>query len=812
MPAVAYQFRSAVRRRWIAWTTIGLLAGVAAGVALVAAAGARRTSSSLHRIIVDERASDVFIGPQNGLLTRVQIDAIEHLPQVQSSLYLRGALMMRIRPDGSPDPHFLFDAPGSIVGGTPSARRFGELDRPRLISGRLPSPDAAHEFLISDAAAKSRHLAVGSTIEVGFYDSQQFDHAVSTGKLPSNPRRFSLTVTGIAHRLDDATRSTDDPRRIPWFNLSPALSRAVADLTPPYEGIYVRLRDHRETRAFEQRATQIIGGVGVSLQEADDTFARARRENRPFVLALLLFALLEGLAGAGVVTQTAIRQRRSEADELSTLRALGFARRELLQYEVLRAAFIGTVAVAVAAVIAIVGSLLMPIGPLRELEPKTGVDIDLTVLGLGLAIVFTAMLALHLFAARRPAASKAAATHVVGDGLARGGAPVALVTGVRFALDRGRGDHAIPLRSTVMGVTLAIAALVTTVVYGTGLTHFTSTPRLYGWVWDYQVEPGDGSDTRVMDAVIHSRSVLTSAVGYYAQPEIDGRNVPAIAVDVRPGVPLANIVSGRSAENDREIVVGGDTLRALGKRVGDQVNVTIALEKIPFTIVGKAVFARFSPYPASSPTGLGVGAAMTVGGLRRFGPLGDPNAKGAPPNAGTYFMLVRSRAGTSAQTLTHEVLHDDPTMGMVLAAQRPNDLVSYRQLQRTPLVLVALLVLLAIATTAHLLSAAVRSRRRDLSLFRALGFTGAQLRRSILVQASTLVGLALLVALPAGVIAGRLLWTTTSNWLGIPVEQVMPWLALAGVAVGALLIANLLALIPAVGASRVRPADWLRSE
>ncbi|HEV7526022.1 MAG TPA: ABC transporter permease [Acidimicrobiia bacterium] len=811
MSAVMYRFRVAAGRRWIAWTAIGLLAGAAVGVVMVAAAGARRTGSSLDRIIVDERASDVFIGPQNGLFTPAQIRAIKRLPQVSESSYLRGVVMTRLRPDASPDPHFAFDAPGTVAGGDPTAREFGALDRPRLIVGRLPSSGAVNEILVSDSAARSRHLAAGSVIEAGFFDAGEFFGALSTGKPLPAPRRFSLTITGIAHGLDDATRSLDDPRRIPRFYLTPALARAVSDLAPPYEGMYVRLRDHGEMHAFEQGATKIIGPVGVSVQEADSTLQRARRETRPFVLALWLFALLAAFAATGVVAQTSIRQQRSEATEHPTLRAIGFTRREMLQHEALRAAFIGIVAAAVAVVVAIGGSLLMPIGPLRALDPHTGIDLDVTVLALGIGAAFGLLLALHMITARRRSTKQRDSAHLVGDALARAAAPVPLVAGVRFALDRGRGDRAIPLRSTLLGVTLAIAALVTTVVYGAGLTHFTKTPRLYGWVWDFQAEPGDGSDPRVMDAVKHSHSVMASAVGYYAQPLIDGKNVPAIAVDARPEVQQVSIISGRSAEHDNEIVLGADSLHMLGRHVGDHVSVTISQRTFPFTIVGTSVFARFAPYPASSPTGLGVGAAMTVKALRRFGPVGDLNAPDAP-NAGQYFMLVKVRPGTSMQTLTHEVLHDDPMVGQVLTDQRPNDLVSYDDLRRTPLALVGLLVVLALVTTSHLLVSAVRSRRRDFSLFRAIGFTRDQLRLSILAQATTLVVIALVVAVPTGVVAGRLLWTTTANWLGIPVEHIVPVLTLVAIAVGTLAIANLLALVPAIGASRVRPADWLRSE
>src|SRR5205823_346659 len=83
---------------------------------------------------------------------------------------------------------------------------------------------------------------------------------------------------------------------------------------------------------------------------------------------------------------------------------------------------------------------------------------------------------------------------------------------------------------------------------------------------------------------------------------------------------------------------------------------------------------------------------------RRFGPL--DNSDNSPALA-SPFLLLKTRPGVTAADLRHTVLHDDPTSGIVLAAQRPNDVMSYQHLQLTPMLLAALLVLLAIATTAH---------------------------------------------------------------------------------------------------------------
>jgi ABC-type lipoprotein release transport system permease subunit len=118
----------------------------------------------------------------------------------------------------------------------------------------------------------------------------------------------------------------------------------------------------------------------------------------------------------------------------------------------------------------------------------------------------------------------------------------------------------------------------------------------------------------------------------------------------------------------------------------------------------------------------------------------------------------------------------------------------------------------ALGSAIHLLVTGVRSRRRDIALLKTVGFTRGQARVGVLVPATVLVALALVVALPMGLLAGRWLWTLTANWLGILNDAPVPALALALVALGAVVVANLVAIGSASLAARIRPAVALRSE
>ena len=130
----------------------------------------------------------------------------------------------------------------------------------------------------------------------------------------------------------------------------------------------------------------------------------------------------------------------------------------------------------------------------------------------------------------------------------------------------------------------------------------------------------------------------------------------------------------------------------------------------------------------------------------------------------------------------------------------------------TPLVLGAVLVLLAVGTLAHVLLTGVRRRRRDLAVLKTLGLVRSQVLRVVAWEASALAGAALLVGLPLGILAGRWAWAIFGGSAGVSgVADVPVALVLAAVPV-TLLLANLIAAGPGWDAARVRPAAVLRTE
>ena len=124
----------------------------------------------------------------------------------------------------------------------------------------------------------------------------------------------------------------------------------------------------------------------------------------------------------------------------------------------------------------------------------------------------------------------------------------------------------------------------------------------------------------------------------------------------------------------------------------------------------------------------------------------------------------------------------------------------------------ALFVLFAAATLMHVLVVSVARRRREAGLLKALGFVRRQVAFAVSWQATTTALIGIIAGVPAGIAVGRLIWLGFASSFGVvPVPVVTAW-AIVAVVLGAVLIANVLAIGPAAAAARSRPASLLRAE
>jgi hypothetical protein len=374
-----------------------------------------------------------------------------------------------------------------------------------------------------------------------------------------------------------------------------------------------------------------------------------------------------------------------------------------------------------------------------------------------------------------------------------------------MASEPGRGSTAVPVRSSLAGITLALAAVAAAMTFGASLTHLIGSPRSYGWNWDAQISAnGEGIIEPLIPALQTDPELAAVAIMDIGVPLRIGHSaVNGIALkDVKGHISPIVLHGGEPLAPD-EIALGSKTLRDSGSRLGRPTPIKITAveyQTAPKRIVGTVVLP-----PASAAARLGVGAIMTYDCQLSLVPPGVQPP--APTNAAIIFAPNVDRSVVLAN-LRRLAGHDYD----VLTPQPPTDIVNFGRVQNLPLILAGLLAALAVATLGHALISSVHRRGRDIALLKTLGFTPGQVRSMIAWQSTTVTLVALLIGVPVGTALGRLLWSVFAGQLGTLSEPATPVLSLALIVPLAVVAANLAAAIPALLASRTKPATLLHAK
>jgi ABC-type lipoprotein release transport system permease subunit len=97
-------------------------------------------------------------------------------------------------------------------------------------------------------------------------------------------------------------------------------------------------------------------------------------------------------------------------------------------------------------------------------------------------------------------------------------------------------------------------------------------------------------------------------------------------------------------------------------------------------------------------------------------------------------------------------------------------------------------------------------------LLKTLGFTQRQLAATVAWQASVAAIVGIVVGVPVGIALGRWLWTLFARAISAVPEPSVPVVVVIVIALGALVLANLVAAIPGRMAARTPMALLLRAE
>jgi putative ABC transport system permease protein len=773
MAAVWLIVRARLRTRWRSWLLLAVLAGLAGGLVIALAAGARRTDAAYPALVAWSASPDALVAAGN-----------ERLPQVSESARMTVYSVL---------------VPAEIGLYAPADSRVPDVFWHRkLLAGRLADPARPGEADVSFTAAQAEHLAVGDRLCLRLLGA--------SGK----PVPFCFRVVGIVAAPGDFPPQYGYGSDTVWA--TPAFAQAVRGRLAGATVAAVRLRrGAADLPAVERQASR--PGVGIVLAAYPYGPQAANTEHSIHLQAVALWLLAGVLAVVGLLVfgQLLSRLTALESADFGVMQALGMTPAQLTAVGLARAAMIGSVGAVLAAGVATVTSPVFPVGLAAMAEPAPGFRADWVALVLGMAGVAAAVVGCGAWPAVRAASRQRSVAGFAprrSPALARLVRPVTAVTGARLVLHRGAGRTALPVRSTVGAAAVGVAGLSAALVFAASLGNLLATPALYGVTWDAMVAyPQSGGSLLPAAGAVASDPLVARWSGVHeAVPvDVDGAQVGAITNGPGPDGSLAAVpVDGTPPLRGDEIVLGRRTLAAIGLRIGQTVSVSLTgmSHRAVMRIVGTAVFP-----PLDDTLVLGTGAELTVSGLRELAPPGFS----LPPFDG---VLVRFRSGSSVPPAIAELTARVDRAGpyVVTGPSTPADLVNFGQLQALPLLLGVSLGALALLTIAHLLLTSVRRRLRDLMVLRALGFTGAQVRTTVCWMSVTVTTLALAVGVPAGLLAGRLAWRVLAAQLGVAPVAVAPVISYAALVAAGLALGVAVTVVPGIAASRSLPAAVLRAE
>jgi putative ABC transport system permease protein len=802
LTAIRIRFRAELRSRWRTWLALTLLAGFAGGLAVALASGADRTRTALGRFEVAVHGADAYVDPGFGFGEEsLNLARVARLPQVVESEPTAHLTVISRTRDG--EPIYPLGAKSVEYLVPMDGRRQDSIDRPKLLRGRLPNPTAPDEALGDSRALRFAGVHVGDTMTLRLVRHDLLWHDWQDLRLAVDPisaaRWGPLVRVRIVGESANARTDVDGGQ----FRLSPAFYPAHGGraLGSWVDELPVRLRHGRaDLVAFKAGVDRLAGDLSYGFFDPSLGRPQVQRSMTLQAWALELIAGFWSLAALLLVGQALFRQSAADSADHATLRALGMTRRQLIGIAAARSGLIAVPATALALLVAFLLSPLFPIGRAREIEPNPGFAVNWTAFAAGGALVLVTVLLSGVLACWRvtwasPGGDRPrAGLGSLAASLRRLGCPPVLVAGVRMALQRGRRSSPVPVGATLAAAILAVAVTAAALMFAGSVQHLLRTPRLYGQNWDFESGPPPTSASSFLRQLKADPAIAGFAVGagaFNPPVDINGHEVGVRALDDVIGSVTPTVIEGRAPRRPDEILLGTKTLHALGAHIGGSVTMRKGRRAVPLRVVGRGVL------PAGKSIKLGEGAALRFTALKRV----DPEAQ--QDLSEIRFAPGVDRTKELARLTT---LFDGS------GAVRPQSVTDFGGVDRMPFLIAGLFVLAAVAALAHALLISIRRRRRELAIMKTLGFTRAQVVATVAWQATTVAAVGILIGLPLGLGVGRFTYNLFAENLGVVPDVVTPVGLALLVIPGAILAANLVAIVPSWAAAQTRPAIVLRAE
>ena len=794
--------RVELRRRRRALLALSVLCAFVFAVALTAVAGARRTTTAYARfseqvngahadvqMIAGLRGrSDIDLG--NGTTAEDVIAALRRLPQVEA--LSRGAAL-QLGPDG-------IDFYTAVSVEDRTVNRF------RLVDGRLP--EGLDEVALSRGAAKVLQKGVGDEIEMQGTDPRQAERLMMEGdtsvlqEAPDGPR-FVFRVAGVVEGGGDiGSVDLSGPYGVASAEFYARHRDAIAQFGPVVE---VRLRNgFDDVPALRAEVERLTGGseyVSVedntievdSVNDAVDTQA----------LALLLFAVIAAAAGLVGVGTAVTRQLTASGADAQILRALGLTRWQRTAAFATVASPVIIVGVALGFLGAVAASPLLPMGLAGRAEPNPGLAFDAVALPLGaivLALVLASIIGVSAWDASRTDGARERDRSVrqdlglVNRWVSMAGLGAVGATGLRLAFDPGPRTKPAPTRAALTAAIFATGAVSGVLVLGASLANVVAKPSLSGFPWD--AVAGGGSSVEdageTVDKLMGDPDVAAVTVGYVSETTVEGERTQVLATQLAKGGVGLTLLDGRAPFAPDEVAVGPKTLKRLPERGANPLELSTEDGGTrSYRIVGTAALPILN-YPDYDD-----GIWMPLEALTELAVA-----------SGNSVVLVTLADGVDVgakRSELEELGFDFESTGAPARVANLDDVDGF------PQALAAFLAVLGLVTVGHALVTSPRRRRRELAVLRTLGLVRRQVGATLAVQATAVSAVGLLVGLPIGIAGGRTLWGLVANGMSVVSQPVVP-LSVLLVAPVALVVANLMAVLPARRAAGIRPAEILRAE
>jgi hypothetical protein len=804
-----------LRRRWRAVVALCLLIAAAGTVAMTSLAGAIRGITALDRLLARTTPIDAVV-----LANTPGFDwsPFDQLPYVRS----RAGFILNASGGAFRE---LSGTLGAESGDFPHAddRLFFEFDQPIVYAGRMYRPDAV-EAVVTPDFVKNLGFGVGDVLHLRLPSPEQIDGGVSDlayGDLKGP--ELEVPIVGEVR----SSWLLDEPSGSGGISVSPAVVEAYPKSfygeggTDAYmvNSQFSLVHGRADVPRLRADVARLTGRNDIDVwdwhQNAVDYDEQLTFEGR----ALQAFSLAATIAAVFLLGQAIARFAGSAAADLRTAVALGMTPRQVTVGAASTAMIAGVVGASLAVAASAIASARFPVGTAAHVEPDPGISMNWTVLGIGAAVIVVGVAVAAAVgswtASRDEAAGRVPRVSVLAASLARASAPVPAVVGTRFALERGGGSSALPVRAALAGAVAGLLGVSAVAVFSSGLADAASHPERFGETYQLGGFGGfNGQDSFPPETLVDAATTVSGVTGI-VDARVDVANlaggdgsVELFAYGSSPQKPFPTVVlEGRMPETADEVAVTPGSLEAAGATLHGTIAVDTPTGPHTLKVVG-TTFVPQGPHNDYNQ-----GGWITPNGFQAL--FGDGF------KYHLYYLSTDPSAG-SVQTIADQInaqlaridpaFADEPAVIDASAFGTGSTMRRLRQVRTLPLALAVFLALLAVGTVGHALATAVRRRAYQLAVLRAVGMTPWQARLVVIIQATVLILVGVVFGVPLGLAAGRTTWRSVAAFT--PLQYVAPTALVVLALVGpvALLIAYAFATWPAVRASRLRVAAILRAE